>query len=167
MAVAVAGDHRYRGAHAGQRLAKDIGVHGWSFAGRPPLHVSWTPGRAFAWSALLREQRSGVGQPPEQLDCPRQFLLLLLGELAADGLEQPALALATLGFQRETALVGQLQQRAAPVVGIGAATDQPLGLELAYGLRHRLWAHALGGGQVAGASRAFAVEAAEHRAVCE
>ena len=61
----------------------------------------------------------------------------------------------------------QLDQGAPPVGGVGAAGDQALGLEVGDRLRHRLRAHALGGGELADACGAFAVEAPEHRALGE
>ena len=53
----------------------------------------------------------------------------------------------------------QLDERAPAVVGVGAAGDEPGGLELAHGLGHRLRPHPLGGGEVARARGALAVEA--------
>ena len=58
---------------------------------------------------------------------------------------------------------GQLDERAAAVVGVRAAGDEPGGLEVAHRLRHGLRPHALGGGEVAGARGALAVEAPEDR----
>ncbi len=92
----------------------------------------------------------------------RERLLLLLGEALGDGLYEPALTLAALGLERLSSLIGELEQSAASVGGVGPATDQPIGFEFADGLGHRLRTNTFGGGQVAGTDGAFTVEAAKH-----
>jgi hypothetical protein len=67
--------------------------------------------------------------------------------------------------QRREALIGQADERASAVVGVGAAGDEPVALEIADRLRHRLRADALGDGEVADALRTLAVEPPEHGAV--
>jgi MFS family permease len=110
---------------------------------------------------------SGVGEAREQRDRFREHLPLPLGEAIGDRACQPAGTLATLELEYLTSPVGELEQGAASVGGIWAAADQPIRFEFADDLRHRLWTHALGGGQIAGSPGAFTVEAAEHSAVRE
>ena len=114
-----------------------------------------------AWPQLL-------GQAPQQRHAPASSTRCSLrGEVLGDRPREPALALAAVRLERRAALLGQLDERAPPVGGVGAARDQALGLEVADRLRHRLRAHALGEREVADRPGAFAVQAPEHGALRE
>jgi hypothetical protein len=106
---------------------------------------------------------SGVGHPVEQRHRPAQEVALIGVELAVERLREPVLAPRAGGEQRLEAGIGELDEVAATVRRVRAARDEARVLEVAHGLRHRLRAHAVGGGQVADARRALAVQAAEHR----
>ena len=70
-------------------------------------------------------------------------------------------------MERRSALVGQLDEGTAPIAGIRTANDEPVGLEIADGLSHRLGADPFGHGEVADALRAVAIESAEDGALRE
>jgi hypothetical protein len=72
---------------------------------------------------------------------------------------------AAVGLQLRVSRLGQADQRPAAIGRVGAARDHPVALEVADGLRHRLRPHPLGGGEVADALGALAVEAAEDGAL--
>jgi hypothetical protein len=94
--------------------------------------------------------------------------LLLLGrQLLLDRASQPAHTVAAVGFEGLASGVAEVDQCAAAVSGIGRPGDQALCLQIAEGLGHRLWTHALCRGEVAGALRPVTVEATEHGAVGE
>src|SRR4051794_18098149 len=109
----------------------------------------------------------GVGDPPQQREGRPQGLALGRGELALEQLAEPPLA-ATSGLAQPLAAGrGELDERAAAVIGVGPAGHQAARLEVADGLRHRLRAHPLGGREVARARRALAVEPAEDRQLAD
>ncbi len=106
--------------------------------------------------------RRVLGEAFEQRQRFGEQLLLARREVVGDRPREPALAVAAVFAQRLQAVRGQLDERAAPVVGVGAARDQPVGLEVGDDLRHRLRAHALGAREIADRARPIAVEPAEH-----
>src|ERR1700722_17419600 len=66
-----------------------------------------------------------------------QGLLLLLRE-RSDLLREPALTRGAVGVERGAAAGRDRDLRAAPVAGVRTAFDQPVGLEVADRLTHRL-----------------------------
>jgi hypothetical protein len=105
----------------------------------------------------------GVRDPPQQSQRVAQLLPLGWAELELERLAEPALALRSLREQALEALRRELHESASAVIGIGAAGDVARRLEVVDGLSHRLRPHALGGGEIAGTRRTFAVEPREHR----
>ena len=79
----------------------------------------------------------------------------------ASGSASPRAARGSRAAPRSPAGVSSTNER-RPSCGSGRRETRPAVLEVADGLRHRLRAHALGGGEVADARRPLAVEPAEH-----
>ena len=117
------------------------------------------PVAALAW--LAAGQASATRS--SSASARRSELALVGVELAVQRLGQPVLAPRAGRVQRLEPGGGELDERAPAVLRVRAARDEPGVLEVADRLRHRLRAHAVGGGEVADARGPLAVEAAEHR----
>ena len=123
-----------------------------------------------------RARRAGQGDdlaPPARLSASRPMIDVARASTSwscrelLDRRDEPADTAAAVDLERLAARGGQLDNRPAAVLGVRAALDQPVTLELADGLRHRLGAHLLGGREIADARRPLAIESAEDRALVE
>jgi hypothetical protein len=86
---------------------------------------------------------------------------LVAGELVADRTRQPTLALAAIGLERGPALIRQLYERPAAIVGVRSSLHERSRFELADRLSHRLRADPLREREVTDAPWALAVQPSE------
>jgi len=101
------------------------------------------------------------------IDAGAKKALSIRIEVPVEGLGEPVLAPGTGCLERRHPRGRQLDERPAPVAGVGPAGDEAGVLEVVHDLGHRLRPHALGGGEVADPRGPAAVEAAEHGQLAE
>ncbi len=106
-----------------------------------------------------------AGQAAEEWQGFLECLALVGAEFGGDCFREPVFARAAELAEPLGAGGGELDQHLPLVAGVAAAGDETVGLELGDRLRHRLWPHALGGGEAARRECAAAVETAQHGCV--